>query len=63
MLCFYNSLPWLVIEIHGSKIYFYRNIFLSFYRNIVSRMNKPLWTHSSQDICENYYSYFNYLFF
>jgi len=34
-LCFVKSLPWLVIEIHGSKISFYRNVFLSFYRNIV----------------------------
>ncbi len=25
-LCFIKSLPWLVIEIHGSKISFYRNI-------------------------------------
>jgi hypothetical protein len=29
-----------VIEIHGSKISFYRNIFLSFYGNIVYRVNK-----------------------
>ena len=36
-LDFLKSLPW-PIEIHGPKIYFYRNIFLSkylFYRNIV----------------------------
>jgi hypothetical protein len=30
------------LEIHGSKIYFDRNIFLSFYRNIVSRVNNAL---------------------
>jgi len=30
-LWFVKSLPWLVIEIHGSKKYFYRNIFLSQY--------------------------------
>ena len=30
-LCFVKSLPWLVIEIHGSKISFYLNIFLSKY--------------------------------
>ncbi len=29
--CFVKSLPWLVIEIHGSKIFFYCNIFISFY--------------------------------
>jgi hypothetical protein len=29
-----------VIEIHGLKISFYCNIFLSLYRNIVSRVNK-----------------------
>ncbi len=34
-LCFFESLPWLVIEIHGSKISFNRNIFLSFYHNTV----------------------------
>ncbi len=34
-LCFVQNLPWLVIEIHGSKISFYLNFFLSFYRNIV----------------------------
>jgi hypothetical protein len=30
-LWYIKSLPWLVIEIHGSKISFYRNIFLSQY--------------------------------
>ncbi len=30
------------LEIHGLKISFHRNIFLSFYRNIVSRVNKAL---------------------
>jgi len=34
-LWFVKSLPWLVIEIHGSKLSFYRNIFLFFYPNIV----------------------------
>jgi hypothetical protein len=34
-LCFIRSLPWLVIEIHVSKKYFYHNIVLSFYPNIV----------------------------
>jgi len=32
MLFFLNSLPWLVIEIHDSKL---SNIAISFYRNIV----------------------------
>ncbi len=31
-LCFVKSLPWLVIEIHGSKVFF---IAISFYHNIV----------------------------
>jgi len=31
ILCFIKSLPWLVIKIHGSKIYLNRNIFLSQY--------------------------------
>jgi len=30
-----KSLPWLVIEIHCSKLSFYHNIVLSFYQNIV----------------------------
>jgi len=41
----YVLLPWLVIEIHGSKISFYCNIFLSFYRNILCQnvmVNKAL---------------------
>jgi hypothetical protein len=36
-LCFVKSLPWLGIEIHGSKKSFYLNTFLSFYHNIVCK--------------------------
>jgi len=43
-LCLVKSLPWQVIEIHGSKIFFYCNIVLSFYRYSycakMSRLNK-----------------------
>jgi hypothetical protein len=38
------------LEIHGSKISFYRNVFLSFYRNIVSRVNKALTSSFCADI-------------
>jgi len=34
MLCFYKSLPWLVIETYGSKL---SNITISFYLNIVCK--------------------------
>jgi len=42
-LWFFKSLPWPVIEIHGSKIYFYLNIFLSQYLLCVkmSRVKRP----------------------
>jgi len=33
----FKNLPWLVIETCGSKLSFYRNIFLSKYRNIVCK--------------------------
>jgi len=41
-LCFVKSLPWLSLKSMAQKYLFYRNIFLSFYRNIVSRVNWAL---------------------
>jgi hypothetical protein len=41
MLHYFLSFPWLGMETYGSKISFYCNIFLSFYRNM-SRVNKAL---------------------
>jgi len=38
-LCFYNSLPWLSLKSMAQKYLF---IAISFYRNIVSRVNKAL---------------------
>jgi hypothetical protein len=40
MLCFYNSLPWLSLKSMAQKYLFF--IAISFYRNIVSRVNKAL---------------------